>query len=310
MVKRNIYAQISSNNRKIVALVLLFPIALLFFVGGGLFLFALACDPQTRRDLMNVFLTVIPWIFALCTLLTILSVVYGDKMMLSFADAELCDEKNKNYKRVFNAVENVALAAGLPTPKVYIINDSLLNAFATGLTPQTASVALTSGIIEKLEPLELQAVIAHEMAHIKNRDVSLNMYIVTGIGIIGLVGEIILRTVGRSRRSSKKGHLEAVLLLVAILFLLFRYLVSPFIHMAISRKQEFQADATGAYFTRNPLALASALKKISKDPRVEALDTSTQMATVCIYNPLSKLNSLLDTHPPVAERIQRLNEMT
>ena len=177
-------------------------------------------------------------------------------------------------------------------------------------TTQTSSVALTSGIIEKLEPLELQAVIAHEMAHIKNRDVCLNMYIVTGIGVIGLIGEIILRTVGRSRRSSKKGNLEAVLFLVAILFLVFRYLISPFIHMAISRKQEFQADATGAYFTRNPAALASALKKISKDPRVEALDVSTQMAAVCIYNPLSKLNSLLDTHPPVAERIQRLNEMT
>ncbi|MBP5343529.1 MAG: M48 family metallopeptidase [Alphaproteobacteria bacterium] len=313
MIKRkNVYQHIAENNWKIFGLVCLFPIALTAFIYLAFVLFSIlsAQSPQEAKDIMAVFWQTIPFILLLCTGLTILSCLMGDKMMLSFAGAHLCQD-NEEHLKVRRAVENIALAAGLPTPKVYLINDDSLNAFATGFSPQTASIALTTGIVKKLKPLELDAVIAHEMAHIKNRDIRLNMYVITGIGIIGMFGEILIRQCGRSSNSRNKNEngVQGIFLIIGLSLLLFRYFIAPFIHMAISRKQEFQADATGSFFTRNPGALASALQKISLDPRVEALDNSQQMAAVCIYNPLKKVARLLDTHPPVEERIIRLQSM-
>lgn len=311
--RKNVYQHIAENNLKIFGLVCLFPIALMLFVYLAFFLFSktLVESPEDARYIMDTFWQLTPWICLVCVGLTILSCTTGDKMMLSFADAKLCQD-NPEHQQVYRAVENVALAAGVPTPKIYLIDDESLNAFATGFSPKTASIALTTGIVNKLKPLELDAVIAHEMAHIKNRDIRLNMYIITGIGIIGMLGEILIRVIGRSSSSSRnnKGNaLQGIVIVVGFSLLLFRYMVAPFIHMAISRKQEFQADATGAFFTRNPGALASALQKVSQDPRVEALDNSQQMAAVCICNPLEKVTKLLDTHPPVEERIKRLESM-
>ena len=313
MERKNIYQHIAENNWKIFGLVCLFPIALTGFLYLAFWIFGqLAAErPEDVQYVMANFWQITPGILLLCTSLTILSCIAGDKMMLSFAGARQCPRSGE-YLQVYRAVENVALAAGLPTPKVYLIEDESLNAFATGFAPKTASIALTTGIIKKLEPLELDAVIAHEMAHIKNRDIRLNMYIITGIGIIGMIGEVLVRLCSHSSsrsRNSKGNGLQGVLIIAGFSLLLFRYFVAPFIHMAVSRKQEFQADATGAYFTRNPEALASALKKISVDPRVEALDRSQQMSAVCICNPLAKVSRLLDSHPPVEERIKRLHSM-
>ena len=152
--------------------------------------------------------------------------------------------------------------------------------------------------------------IAHEMAHIGNRDVRLNMIIIIGLGIVGLLGEILVRSAARSGRGRSKGSgLTVILLLVGVSFLIFSWFLAPFIRLAISRTQEYNADATGAFITRNPKALASALKKISVDPRVEVLDSSPTMAAVCIYNPLKKAHSLLATHPSVQSRIYRLERM-
>ena len=312
MERKNVYQHIAENNFKIFGLVCLFPIALTIFVYLGFWIVGQFVEsPEEYQDFMNLFWDLTPWIVLVCTGLTVLSVLFGDKMMLSFAGAHLC-RGNVEYLPVYRSVENVALAAGLPTPKIYLIDDDSLNAFATGFAPDTASIALTKGIIKKLKPLELDAVIAHEMAHIKNRDIRLNMYVITGIGIVGMVGEILIRIFGRSSsggRNKKSNGLQGVFIMIGFSLLLFRYFVAPFIHMALSRKQEFQADATGAFFTRNPEALASALEKIALDPRVEALDKSEQMAAACIYNPLKKLGGLLDTHPPVKERIKRLRSM-
>ena len=305
----NIYEHIAANNTKIWALVALFPVALCVFIYAWFWIFGITMeDPMERENFMALFLDTVPWIFGFCLILTLLSLCGGDKMMMAFAGANPCPQTGE-YRKVYQAVENVALAAGLPTPKVYLIQDDSLNAFATGYAPKSASIALTTGIIQKLNALELDGVIAHEMAHIKNRDIRLNMYIITGIGVLGMVGEILIRTCHGGRSRNNKNNAGGLLFLLGMALILFRYLVAPFIHMAISRKQEFQADATGAYFTRNPQALASALKKIAVDPRVESLDKSSQMAAACIYNPLEKLSGLLDTHPPVAERIKRLNEM-
>lgn len=308
--RKNVYQHIAENNLKIFGLVCLFPIALFAFVYLAFWIVGLSAESaEEYQNWMHCFWGLTPWIMLACTVLTILSIVCGDKMMLSFAGAQLC-RNDAEHLQLYRAVENIALAAGLPTPKIYLIEDDSLNAFATGFAPKTASIALTTGIIKRLKPLELDAVIAHEMAHIKNRDIRLNMYIITGIGIVGMVGEILIRVCGRSRSRNSKGNgVQGLFVVVGLSLLLFRYLIAPFIHMALSRKQEFQADATGAFFTRNPAALASALEKISEDPRVEALDHSKQMAAVCIYNPLEKLSGLLDTHPPVEERIKRLRSM-
>ena len=311
MKPTDIYGHIAGNNRKIVGLVLLFPVALAAFIYAFFLLLDVIGETPFDQAVQNsneIFMGVVPIIIGLAIILTLLSFGFGDKMMLGFAGAKICPD-DKEHLQIYHMVENLALKAGIPTPKVYLIPDESLNAFATGYSPKSASIALTTGIVKRLEPIELEAVISHEMGHIMNRDIRLNMFIITGIGVIGMLGEILIRSSGRSRSSSKKGGGVALFIMIGLALLLFRYLIAPFIHMALSRSQEFQADATGAYLTRHPRALASALQKISVDPRVEALDSSTQMACACICNPLKKIGGLLDTHPPIQERIKRLNSM-
>lgn len=307
--KKDVYQHIAGNNFKITYLILLFPVLLSAFI--YIILHLLLVDNEiTRQDINHLFTQILPIIVIVSMVLTLLSMAAGSQMMLHFAGAKPCP-KTGDYLRVYRAVENIALAAGVPTPQVYLINDKSLNAFATGYSPKKASIALTVGIVEKLSPLELEAVIAHEMGHIINRDIRLNMFIITGIGILGLVGEILLRlNMGGRRSSDQKGNgLAVVILFVGLGLVLFRLLIAPFLHMAISRAQEYNADATGALLTRNPQALADALAKISSDPIVESLNNSKQMAFVCIYNPLKRVNQLLSTHPPIQERIKRLESM-
>ena len=308
----DVYSHIAQNNHKIIGLVLLFPLALAAFLYLFFVLCACADEPpfaQAIQEWNEAFLTLTPVLLLICFILTLASFAFGDKMMLGFAGAKVCPD-DQEHLQVYRAVENLALKAGIPTPKVYLIQDDSLNAFATGYSPQNASVALTTGIVQKLEPIELEAVISHEIGHIINRDIRLNMFIITGIGVLGILGEILIRTAGRSNRgSSKKGGGVALFFMIGLALLLFRYLIAPFIHMALSRSQEFQADATGAYLTRHPAALAQALSKIVQDPRVEALDGSSQMACACICNPLKKIGGWLDTHPPIEERIKRLQSM-
>lgn len=311
MKPTDIYGHIAGNNRKIVGLVLLFPVALAVFIYAFFLLLDVIGETpfdQAIRNTNEIFVGLVPIVLGLCLILTLISFGFGDKMMLGFSGAKICPD-DKEHLQVYRTVENLALKAGIPTPKVYLISDDSLNAFATGYSPKSASIALTTGIVKKLEPIELEAVISHEMGHIMNRDIRLNMFIITGIGVIGMLGEVLVRSSGRSRSSSKKGNGAALFIMIGLALLLFRYLIAPFIHMALSRSQEYQADATGAYLTRHPRALASALQKISVDPRVEALDSSTQMACACICNPLKKIGGLLDTHPPIQERIKRLNGM-
>jgi len=242
-------------------------------------------------------------------LMTIFSLAQGKNMILSLTGAEPCPE-DAEHSRVFHAVENVALAAGLPTPKVYLMKSSALNAFATGYSPKDAAITLTTGLVDRLSPLELEAVIAHEMGHIMNRDIRLNLFIITGIGMIGLFGELLLRTRTRGNSRGKGGGAVIILLAIGFGLYLFRLLVAPFIHMAISRTQEFQADATSAYLTRNPQALVDALIKISENPNVAVLANTAAFHSMCIFNPLNGLSHLLDTHPSIEARIKRLNEMS
>ena len=233
--------------------------------------------------------------------------LFGDKMMMAFAGAVPMTKKEN--PKVYNTVENVAIMAGLPCPKIYIIQDESLNAFATGKNPQNAAIAFTTGILKKLEPLELEGVVAHEMSHIGNRDIRLNMLVITGIGIFGFLGRNLLRIRSSGSSRKKEGQLFILLLFISIALLIFDWVVAPLIHLALSRTREYAADATGAKILHNPGALADALEKISIDSRVEALDKQKTMAGACIASPLSKFSELTSTHPPIQERIRRLRSM-
>lgn len=311
---KDVYLQMAANNRKLLALIVLFPVSLAAFVYAFLWLFCvIAVDGEMSyeeyqpflRDSFSVF---VPIIILICIGTTIFSLYAGKDLILNLTGARLCPDIQHNRK-VYQAVENIALAAGIPMPKVYVIQSPALNAFATGYSPNNAAVTLTSGLIEKLSPLELEAVIAHEIGHILNRDIRLNLFIITGIGLIGLLGELLIRIRLRGNSKGKSGQLMAILILIGLALCLYRYFIAPLLHMAVSRTQEFQADATSAYLTRNPQALIDALSKISENPTVDNLSAKS-FAAMCIFNPLDSVSHLLDTHPPIRERIARLEQMS
>ncbi|MDR2412717.1 MAG: M48 family metallopeptidase [Rickettsiales bacterium] len=305
---RTVYDHIKSNNIKTAILVAAFPLLFIAIV----FLFVWMAAPL-QSALETTAMVAVPTIGA-CLVWLAVSWAFGDSMMLSFAGAREIRADEKEYREIFRNVENVALAAGLPSPRVYVIEDESLNAFATGRTPKDASIALTRGIIKKLDKLELEGVIAHEMSHIGNRDIRLDMLLITGVGVTVFASDIILRMALRGGHNSNndKNNSGAILLMVWLAFIVFNWIISPLLRMAISRKREFAADATGAQITRNPRALASALRKISADSRVECLDKVKSMSAMCIANPGDMkefASNLLATHPPVSERIKRLESM-
>ena len=225
-------------------------------------------------------------------------------------------------KQVSRILENVAITAGIPTPSLYIMEyEKGLNAFAIGTNKNNCAVILTKGLIEKLDNSELEAVIAHEVAHIVHQDTRLMMIVTLLIGFFTYVGYVLVRSLsgGRSsRKSSGKGG--GILLLIGLAFLLYGYVVAPLIRFAVSRTREFQADAKSALLTRNPQALISALRKIDTHPIVDILNSEFNnnelVAPMCIENPLKKKVSLFDalsnlssTHPPIEKRIQALEGM-
>ena len=275
MVK-DVYQHIKSNNRKTILLILLFPVIL------GTIIFCLSCALMSVDEALNLMCTAFPVIACICLIWTIISYSSGSDMMLGFAGAHELNDKSTENKKVFKCVENVALAAGMPTPRVYVINDNSLNAFATGTSPENASVALTSGIIEKLTPLELEAVIAHEMGHIKNRDVRLDVIIITCLGALTLLADLIARSfiysdTGRRNNDNDQNNARAIILILWVSLLIFNVLFAPIIYFSLSRTREYSADAESAHITRNPAALISALKKINIDSRVESLDNCKLM---------------------------------
>lgn len=208
-------------------------------------------------------------------------------------------------------VEGLAIAAGLSTPpKVYIIEDTAMNAFAAGRDPTHSVIVVTSGLYERLKPLELEGVIAHEMSHIKNYDIRFMTYVVILVGITALVSDIFVRSMFYGHRDNNKGG--SALIIVAIIFAILTPVIAVMLQLAVSRKREFLADADGALLTRYPEGLASALEKLSYDKEpLEAANSAT--AHLYISDPLktnpSFLSGWFNTHPPVAERIAALRNM-
>lgn len=237
----------------------------------------------------------------------------GDKMLLRSAGA--IEIHKEDQPEIYRLVENLCISRGLPTPKIYIMDDNSLNAFATGRDPAHASIAFTKGIVQKLDRAELEGVAAHELAHVENRDIRLMLITVAGISFFTVLAEICFRVAVTSGRRNSKNNAGALFLVMGLVFMIYGYVIAPLIRLALSRRREYQADATAALTTRNPGALASALLKISEDSRVEALEKRESMAAMCIENPLKKagifsaLSGMLSTHPPIEKRVAALREM-
>ena len=306
---KTVYDHIRSNNIKTLVLVALFPLIFIALV----FLFTWIVVPADEA--LDVTIAVaVPTTIA-CLIWMGISWAFGDAMMLRAAGAHEINADQPEYRQIFRSVENVALAAGLPTPRVYIIDDDSMNAFATGRGPRDASVALTRGIIKRLDRLELEGVIAHEMAHIGNRDIRLDMMLVTGIGVTVFAADIIGRVVinaGHGSRDDDDNKAAAILMMVWLAFLVFNWIITPILRLAVSRNREYAADATAAQITRNPRALAMALRKITTDSRVECLDKVKSMSAMCIANPSAPkefVGELFSTHPAPKKRIARLESM-
>ena len=323
MPKITTYDFIDANRRKTIWLMVLFPLSLAILVYIVLLIFEGFGAPASREvspiDAANrIALVVLPLVSLAAIIWILISYFYGQNFILRMANAKEITNQTPEEKEILRLVENIAITAGLPMPKVYAINDNSLNAFATGRDPQHSYVVLTKGIINKLSKSELEGVIAHEMAHIGNRDIRLMLIMVVCISVATIAAQILLRiglTRGRGKNNSKA---QILFLALGIAFYLYGYMIAPLIKLAVSRTREFQADATAALITRNPEGLANALRKISGNPVVENLKDKETMAAMCIASPLSeekkssffsKLSGLYATHPPITERIKALETM-
>jgi heat shock protein HtpX len=297
-----IYDRIDSNRRKTILLMAAF---FLVVAGAAIAISVLAGVPLGFSPVIIVFVLIF----------IAFSYFSSDSVALGVSGARQVGENDE--KELYRLVENLCIGSGLPMPKVYVIEDGSMNAFATGRDPQHASVAVTRGLMNKLERVELEGVLAHELSHIGNRDTLLMTTIVVLIGTLALLADLGLRltwfgagTRGTYRDDNSRG--AAILFVVAIVFLILSPIIARVISLAVSRQREYLADASGALLTRYPEGLARALEKIRGD--TDPLDQATK-ATEHLYivNPLldhqSKLNSLFATHPPIEERIRLLRAM-
>jgi heat shock protein HtpX len=293
-----IYEEISANKRRSFLLLFLF---VLFFLFLG-WVFGQAYGSGGAGVLVALLVALF---------ISLLTFYSGDKMVLGISHAKPVDPKENPY--LANVVEGLAIAAGVPTPKAYIIEDSAPNAFATGRNPQNSAIAVTTGLLDKLDRLELEGVIGHEMSHIKNYDIRYATLVVVLVGTIALLSDWMGRSLFYGRR--RGGRVKAgggIFILIALVLAILAPIVAQLIRLAVSRQREYLADANGALLTRYPEGLASALEKISKD--TEPLEVANKAtAHLYIINPLldhrGKLNDLFSTHPPVEERIRRLRAM-
>ncbi len=248
---------------------------------------------------------------------TFISYYYSDKIVLGISGARVANSKED--KLFTQVAENLCIGAGIPKPKLYVIQDSAPNAFATGRDPEHAVVCATTGLLSKLTRTELEGVLAHEISHIRNYDIRLMSVVSVMVGLIALLGDWFLRARfwGGSRRDNDNNSAGAIIMVVGIIFALLSPIIAQLIQLAVSRRREFMADAGSVEITRQPQGLISALVKISSDTEpLEAANKAT--AHLYIVNPfkdrtnkaISRMASLFNTHPQVAERIKVLKSMT
>lgn len=303
----NIYTAIEANKRRTICFIVL--LAVIPAVMAELFGLALGL-PLEAATLVAVLAA------GVAVLIAIWGYRSGDSLVLKVSEAHPADPTQ--YKDLYNIVENLAIGAGIPMPKVYVMEDGALNAFATGRDPKHASIAITTGLLKKLDKLEVEGVIAHELSHVRNYDIRLMLITAVLVGVIAMMADIALRATwfGAGSRGRYKGKGEdaggAIMLALAIVAMIVAPIVALLVQMAVSRQREYMADASGALLTRYPPGLAGALEKISNDK--DPLDANTKgTAHLWIAEPFkgqkSSMNSLFSTHPPIQERIRRLRAM-
>jgi heat shock protein HtpX len=302
--------QIQRNNTNSILLLIAFPILLLVM----LYLFLFFAGNQDVDETNTYFLHAMPFGLA-GTAIWFLIAWAGHSALIRIATGSRPLERTQN-KRVYNLLENLCISQGLTMPKLYIIEDDSLNAFASGIGARTFSISLSRGLIDRLSDEELEGVLAHELSHIRNRDVRLLIISIIFVGIFSFLAELAFRSirfVGGGRKSSKNGKGTGAVILVAIVVTAVAYLISILLRFGISRKREYLADAGAAEMTKKPYALAAALKKISGDPLIEAVE-SRDVAQLFIDNPKPSVHksaswdNLFATHPPIEKRIELLEQ--
>ena len=330
----NLYEQQKANRKNTVIVVAVF-IVFFAFLGLGFDIFYFGFNPWASGAASNGFDEQAPAPgvgFPVATLIALLfgsgqawwGMRFGDRAVLSAANAMPVDSSTTDpqQRQLLNIVEEMKIASGLPMPKVYMIPDADPNAFATGPDPQHASIAVTRGLIEKLNREELQGVIAHEMSHVRNLDIRLMTTIAALVGAIVLLSDWAMRAMryggGRSRSSSKKGGGggNIILFVIWLALVILAPIIAQILAMAVSREREYLADASGAELTRNPAALASALKKIEMDV-APTVSIKSGTAHLCIADPMGRKIGLREgfwadlfgTHPPMHLRISKLMQM-
>jgi len=302
--------QIWNNNLKSVVLLILFPVVIL----GLVWLFVFFVQPAAEYRIANansMFIRSVPWV-AIGVMLWFIIAWFSHTTLIARATGSAPLSRKEN-KRVYNLVENLCIGSGMPIPRVNIIEDSSLNAFASGINKSNFTVSLSRGIIDKLEDDELEAVIAHELTHIRNRDVRLLIISIIFVGIFAFITEALVRSVRFS--GGGRGKKDGRVVFIALLLAAVGYFLSMIFRFAISRQREYMADAGSASMTRNPLALASALEKISADPLIEAVKRN-DVAQMFIDNPQPRVerpvsfsfSALFMTHPPIEKRIALLRQ--
>jgi heat shock protein HtpX len=297
----SIYSQISSNKRKtwiVIVLFILFITTLLYVYGN-----------TSGYGLSFAGIALI-----LSGIMSYGSYYYSDKIVLGLSKAKQIEKKDN--PQLFRIVENLCIGSGIQMPRIYIIQDSAPNAFATGRDPKHAVVAVTTGILQKLDKIELEGVIAHELSHIRNFDIRLMAIVVVLVGLVALLADFFMRSLwfGGGRSRDRGGNAQGIFLIVGIALAILSPIVATLIQLAVSRKREFLADASGALLTRYPEGLASALEKIGKDKEpLEVANNAT--AHLYIANPFKHkitgnwFAGLFNTHPPIEERIKILRSM-
>ena len=297
----NIYDAVAANRWRTIALITVFTglltalgfaVGEVFAPGGGLAL--------------------VPAALGLSGVSATASYFAGDKLVLAQSQARELAPGEETQLR--NVVETLSIGLGIPPPRIYLIDDTAPNAFATGRDPKHASIAVTRGLIDKLDRTELEGVIAHELSHVGNHDIRVMLLVAVLVGTIALLSDWMLRSFawgGGARRGRDRGG-GGIIVIVAIALAILTPIIAMLIQLAVSRQREYLADASGALLTRFPPGLASALRKIAADK--EALEVANK-ATASLYfaNPLKDapraMDGFFDTHPPIAERIRRLEAM-
>jgi len=310
MAVETFHTLIAKNKRNSFLLIALF---MLFFIGLGMLIGTIWGDGDWYIGMI-----VAAGAALIAFILTLSSYYGGASALLGMSRARQIQKADD--PQLFNVVEELSLAGGLPVPKIYLINDSAMNAFATGRDPKHAAVAITTGLRQKLTRDELQGVMAHELSHVRHYDILYATLMAVMVGVLVMLCDIFLRSLwfgkGRRRRSSNKGGGGAVmlvLLVIAVILAILSPVLARIIQMSLSRQREYLADAGSVQLTRNPEGLAAALAKLSGDEEVlEVANRAT--APLYIVHPIKKFEerskSIFDTHPPTPDRIKRLMSLT